>query len=436
MKKPISFPQHSSADPVSLAGAAVHSLIQLLPSGTAFCIGVVLIVMMTGRLVHHKGSLARAVLPFVVHLRWGWHRVERAMERGKISLDILFDQAFAWCVANLPVEPVRLGCEGRELVALDTSTIARLRAGTRLALAGKGYCHRAGRAVRANIVAAATSVVLICGVRVGLVRRTRFGASSEAAVDNLVHALPPSASKRLIIVDAGIATQERFAAATEKDALLGRLRSNCTLRCAPPIPNGQRGHPVWHGPVLHPGAQAPEVEPAVDITQAGEQGEVRIRRWNELHFKDARHTILDVLRIDDPVYPRPLVVGTTARELCTEELLRAYPHRWPVETNFFVGQDTTAMEMPRAWTEKALERRISLALLTGTLLQAIAAATGPLAMGPWDRKPMPSAGRLANFLDIHATHFLTLALQGVAPKNHRVIQEHAHINELQQREAA
>jgi hypothetical protein len=100
---------------------------------------VVLIVMMTGRLVHHKGSLARAVLPFVVHLRWGWHRVERAMERGQISLDALFAQAFAWCVANLSVEPVRLGCEGRELGALDTSTSARLRAGTRLARAGKGY---------------------------------------------------------------------------------------------------------------------------------------------------------------------------------------------------------------------------------------------------------------------------------------------------------
>jgi hypothetical protein len=68
MKKPIPFPRHPSADPVSLAAAAVHSLIQLLPSGTAFFIGVVLIVMMTGRLVHHKGGLARAVLPFVVHL--------------------------------------------------------------------------------------------------------------------------------------------------------------------------------------------------------------------------------------------------------------------------------------------------------------------------------------------------------------------------------
>src|SRR5881409_2494441 len=141
-------PPDPSTDPVSLAAAAVHSLIQLLPSGTAFFIGVVLIVMMTGRLVYHKGSLARAALPFVVHLRWGWHRVERAMERGHVALDTLFDHACTWCLTSLPVEPVRLGSEERALVAIDTSTIARLRAGARVALAGKGFCHRAGRAVR------------------------------------------------------------------------------------------------------------------------------------------------------------------------------------------------------------------------------------------------------------------------------------------------
>jgi len=54
-------PPDPSTDPVYLAAAAVHSLIQPLPSGTAFGIGVVLIVMMTGRLVQTKGSLARAV---------------------------------------------------------------------------------------------------------------------------------------------------------------------------------------------------------------------------------------------------------------------------------------------------------------------------------------------------------------------------------------
>src|SRR6266850_1375957 len=99
MSKTTLSPIDLTADPVPLAAAAVHSLIQPLPSGTAFCIGIVLIVMMTGRLVQTKGSLARAVLPFVVHLRWGWHRVERAMERGTFSLDAMFDQAADWCPA-------------------------------------------------------------------------------------------------------------------------------------------------------------------------------------------------------------------------------------------------------------------------------------------------------------------------------------------------
>jgi len=436
MKKPLLLPRVPSVDVVYLAAAAVSSLIQPLPSGTAFCIGVVLIVMMTGRLVQCKGSLARAVLPFVIHLRWGWHRVERAMERGKLSLDALFDRAFLWCMATLPVEPVRLGREGRELVALDTSTIARLRSGARLALAGKGYWHRAGRAVRANIIAAATSIVLICGVRVGLVRRVRFGGSCEQAVDHLFAALPPPEGKRLVIVDAGIATQARFAAATAQDALLGRLRINSKVRGAPPPKSGKRGHPPWHGAVLHPGAETPEVEPAEDFTQPGEKGPIRIRRWNTLHFEDSRETLIDVLRLDDPAYHRPLLVGTTARELTTEEFLLAYPHRWPVETNFFVAQDTAAMEMPRAWTEKALERRISLGMLVGSLLKAIAAAGAPLPMGPWDRKPVPSAGRLANHLDIHVTNFSALALKGVEPRNYRIIRKTAQIKDLQQRDAA
>src|SRR5919109_2886987 len=188
-----------STEPVYLAAAAVHSLVHSVPSGTAFCIGVVLLVRMTGRFVPTKGSLARAVLPFVVHLRWGWHRVERAMERGTFSLDAMFDRASDWCLAHLPLEPVRLGREHREVHAIDSSTIARLRAGRRMALAGKGYCQRAGRAGRANIVAALTAVVMIQGVRVGLVRRTRFGTSCEEAVARVFAALPPAQGQRLLV---------------------------------------------------------------------------------------------------------------------------------------------------------------------------------------------------------------------------------------------
>lgn len=437
MQKPIPVLRDPTADPVYLAAAVVDSLIQPLPVGTAYFIGVVVITMMTGRLVQCKGSLARAALPFVLQFEWGWHRVERAMERGKVSLDGLFERAGTWCTANLAVEPVRLGPHEREVVPVDSSTIARLRATGRTALLGKGYCHRAGRAVRANIVAVATKVVMIHGVRVGLVQRVRFGASCQEAVAQVFAALPPSPVKRLIAVDAGIATQEQFAAATDQDALVGRLRRNCKLRGAPPpSPPGKRGRRPQHGAVLHPGAAQPEEAAVEDFTRPSEKGEVRVRRWQTFHFEESPTMILDVVRIDDPAYKRPLLIGITATELTTTECEQAYGHRWPVETNFFVAQDTAAMEMPRAWTEQAVARRIGLALLVGSVLKALAAVGEPLAIGPWDHKPERSAGRLANYLDLHAGKFAALALRGVAPRNYRKIPKSSHIKDLPDKAAA
>jgi hypothetical protein len=359
------------------------------------------------------------------------------MERGKLLLDELFDHAYQWCLSNLEVEPVRLGCLDREVIALDSSTIARLRCQVgKAALLGKGYCHRAGRAVRANIAAAAVSVVLIRGVRVGLVRCVRFGASCEVAVSKLFGALPESAAARLVIVDAGIATKGQFAAATACDALVGRLRRNCTLRCAPPPPNGKRGRNPIHGPVLHPGRTKPEVAPDEDLTFPSEAGPVRLRRWKEVHWEGYHQRPVDVLRVDDPNYQEPLLVGTTACELTTRELWQAYPHRWPVETLFYIGAETTATEKPRAWTEQAVERRIGLGLLSGSLLKAITALSEGLAMGPWDKKPQPSAGRLANHLEIHIDNLSTHALEGVQARNYRKNPESAQAQDLQLKKAA
>ena len=437
MRKPTLIPPDPTTDPVYLTAAAVSSLIQTLPSGTAYGIGVVLIVMMTGRLMQYKGSLARAVLPFVVHLKWGWHRVERAMERGKVPLDALFDCAFQWCSDHLEIEVVRLGELERDVISLDSSTIARLRCQVgKSALLGKDYWHRAGRAVRGHIVAAAVSIVLIRGVRVGLVRRVRFGMSCEAAVEKLFDALPKSPGHTLIVVDAGIATKEQFAQATLERALLGRLRINCKLRCAPPPPNGKRGRDPLHGPVLHPGRSVPEVAPDEEITCAGAKGEIRLRRWQNVHYAGYEKTHLDVLRVDDPAYEHPLLLGTTARELTIKEFARAYPHRWPGETLFYIGEETTATERPRAWSEQAVERRIGLGLLSGALLKAIAATGEGLVMGPWDKKPQPTAGRLANYLEIHAAHFAALALKGVAPRNYRKNPKSAQAKALQHKIAA
>ena len=105
-----------------------------------------------------------------------------------------------------------------------------------------------------------------------------------------------------------------------------------------------------------------------------------------------------MVRVDHPDYDRPLLIGTVARELTTPEIRLAYSHRSPVETNFFVAQDTAAMEMPRAWRENAIKRRIGLANLAGCLLKSLseaapaatAAVCEPIATGPWDKKPQPT----------------------------------------------
>ncbi len=346
------------------------------------------------------------------------------MERGKVPLDKMFERAISWCMSNLPVEPVELGEKQREVMAIDSSTIARWRAKLGMDLLGKGFHHRAGKAIKANIIAAVTSVVFIAGVRVGLVQRVRFGESCAAAVAAVFEDLPKSEAHRLLVVDAGIATQEQFAQATEEDALLGRLRINSKLRCAPPARPERPGpgRPPKHGAILHPGWDTPEVPPDEEIIAMHLKGELRLRRWQQLHFEEFADTVLDVVRIDHPDYEQPLLLGTIARELTTEEIWLGYKHRSPVETNFFVAQDSAGMEMPRAWTENAIKRRIGLAMLVGFVLKAIAAVCEPLPLGPWDRRPQPTAGRLANHLDIHIHNFVALALSGVKPRNYQKIQ--------------
>jgi hypothetical protein len=106
------------------------------------------------------------------------------------------------------------------------------------------------------------------------------------------------------------------------------------------------------------------------------------------------------------------------------------------QTLFYIGAETTATEKPRAWTEQAVERRIGLGLLSGSLLKAIAAMGEGLALGPWDKKPQPSAGRLANYLEIHIENLSALALEGVQARNYRKNPEAAQAQDLQLKKAA
>ena len=83
-----------------------------------------------------------------------------------------------------------------------------------------------------------------------------------------------------------------------------------------------------------------------------------------------------------------------------------------------------------------MTRRISLALLVGSLLKAMAAECEALPMGPWDLKAQPTGGRLANHLALAGWKFSALCLKGVEERKYRKNKETLHINELASQEAA
>jgi hypothetical protein len=135
-----------------------------------------------------------------------------------------------------------------------------------------------------------------------------------------------------------------------------------------------------------------------------------------LPFARAHQPLRDVVRVEERAYKRPLLLGTPARELTTAELSAASGHGWPVEPPFSVAHGRGALQRPRAWTKKALERGISVAWLSGARLKASAAGCQGLPRGAWDVKALSAAGRWANPGGLQAGHCAALALQGLVPQ--------------------
>jgi len=66
----------------------------------------------------------------------------------------------------------------------------------------------------------------------------------------------------------------------------------------------------------------------------------------------------------------------------------------------------------------------------------MAAVCTPQAIGPWDRQPVRSAGRLANYVDLHAERCIARALKGIAPRNYQKNPNRAWTKDLRPRKAA
>jgi hypothetical protein len=123
-----------------------------------------------------------------------------------------------------------------------------------------------------------------------------------------------------------------------------RLRSNRKLYGKPPAYGGL-GHPRWHGPLFRLNDPrtwwAPDEEDSWIETDAhGRTWTIRLRRWRDLHFREARRFWFDVVQVEvtdqhgQPRFRRPwwlLVCGQRSLSLAD---CRAIYHRRPVLEHF------------------------------------------------------------------------------------------------------
>jgi hypothetical protein len=148
---------------------------------------------------------------------------------------------------------------------------------------------------------------------------------------------------RLVIVADGRYGNQPFLGALtgEACAVVVRLRQDRVLYGEPgPYPG--HGRPAKHGPrfAFRDPATWPEPAATVELTDP-EWGQVRLRRWDNLHARQAATLRCSVLRVETHRErehpPSPLwlgyqpAAGDTPETFSVETVWRWYPWRWPIE---------------------------------------------------------------------------------------------------------
>jgi hypothetical protein len=124
-------------------------------------------------------------------------------------------------------------------------------------------------------------------------------------------------------------------------AVLVRLRRDRILYGPAPAYAG-RGRPAIHGPAFAFKDPATWFEPVAMVElEDAHWGQVRLRRWDDLHAKQDAQTVFSVLccevHLERETPPKALWLGYRAaftQDLELETLWRCFPLRWPIEPAF------------------------------------------------------------------------------------------------------
>jgi hypothetical protein len=309
-------------------------------------------------------SFAELCLPAVFRRRWP--SLYAALHDGRLDLDTLE----ALLTAQVP--PTQ-----DAVFALD-STLWPHRQAKTLAQRQLYPVHGSGREIVPGHAYSVLAWVAERGTSWALPLSTRRVVPTQTAVSvgvAQVKALcqarrTPAPGARTVIAADGSYGNHEFLGALKGEpcVVVARLRRDRVLYRAPGAYRG-RGRPRKHGERFAFKEAATWGAPAESLEgEDAHWGQVRLRRWNQLHAQQDAETAFDVVQIESHRErerpPEPVWVACQGGAgASVEEIWRWYDHRWPIEPSIRFRKERLHWTLPRLQDEERCDRWTTLVTL-------------------------------------------------------------------------
>jgi len=287
--------------------------------------------------------------------------------------------------------------EGYRPVAVDWTAFWRFKL---KGWTGKMFHSLASRALCGIGFGVVCQVGHVAGQRIPLLRqiiRPSKGDRSEARLkaDTLRWVRYHLDESEVAIVDAGVEISDMHAVGMPQYVI--RMALNCTgRRDYLPEYKGRGCRPKWGEkvrplPRTHLKREIAATPPDKTETIQFDGRDIVVQGWIDLIPSqckpgEAPETFI-IWVYFDPLYDKPLVLGTNLRQASPLTIFCLYQDRWPVEQIPLVAKQMLGLQRQFVFAPESCQRLPELALLLANVLTYLATVLPPMPTGFWDRRP-------------------------------------------------
>jgi hypothetical protein len=378
----------------------LSSLLEPLPIGTNLGLLSLLFMLVSGRLLESRGAVipglaALGLAPPAVRRAWA------ALAYGRWETPSLLTAWEQRVQTEGFWQPRQHG--GYHPVAIDLVGFFRPRLQE---CSTQHYLAQAGKALPALVVGIAARVGAVGPQRLALpccLLRADPADPREAALMRRLLAQTGQrlTEKEVLVSDGGFPLSQVLDVGVPR--FLVRGAKNFTARRATLKAYPGKGRPCTYGEVVRPlprtykGRTIAATPPDREETWEEEGTLLRASFWDNLVIGKPGEPTFTCLVIHDGRYPEPLLLLTNL-PMSGAEALALYRDRWPIEQMPLAGKQMIGAHRQYVFGAQSRQRLPEMALLAGSILSYVAATSPAVATGFWDRKPLPTAGRLRRVL--------------------------------------